>query len=340
MSENNKPDNSSTNVEDHQDKDLERLLKIAGEPPLPDAERKAMHKQALAGIWKNSVRQQRRMRWQKLLVPVGLAASLVLAVVVFVSNTTLPTAAPIAEIVYRLGDMGLTGVETRQDGALYAGDLLVTQKDGALTFSMSDASIVQLDASTELTLQGEGELWLHHGRVFVDSPGLQSSVVIHTAWGTLRDTGTAFEVSVNEQMLQVAMRDGVVELTLQDGGQPAVRAAVENGAGDVLTVDTNMALTRSSRPTSAAQWEWVRRGTPAFPQGSHSLNDVLIWAARQSGRQLAYVSPIVEMQAQTEIVNWPAIKATSIETQLKEFSQTIDYEVVFAAERIEVKPKR
>ena len=335
----NPPDNSVVS-ETQQERQLERLIKLAGEPAVPDAQRKAMHKQQLQQSWRQSVQQQRRRSWARLVLPTGIAASLMLAVYVLVSNTAVPVAAPIAEIVYSIGEVSLGSHEQRDSDDLYSGDLLVTKADGALTFTLNDQTIVQLDASTQVTLRDEGDLWLHHGRVFIDSPGQNSSVVVHTAWGTLKDTGTAFEVSVSEELLQLAMREGVVELTLNDlDGEVAVASAAD-GLGDVLTVDADLSLTRGTRSTSSPQWRWARQGTPAFPQGRHALAAVLEWAAHQSGRQLIYASPLVQMRVGNEMVTWPEIEAASLETRLLEISQTIDYELEFSAEDIVVIPKR
>ena len=322
-----------------QELQLQQLMKLAGEPAVANAQRKALHKQQLQQSWRQSVQQQRRRRWGRLMLPTGIAASLMLGVYFLVSNTAEPVVAPIAEIVYRIGEVSLASHEQRDSDDLYSGDLLVTKADGALTFALHDQTIVQLDTSTQVTLQDEGDLWLHHGRVFIDSPGDRSSVVVHTAWGTLRDTGTAFEVSVSEEVLQLAMRVGVVELTLNDPDSKVVVASASGGQGDVLTVDSDLSLTRKTRSTSSPQWRWTRDGAPAFPQGRHALVTVLEWAAHQSGRQLKYASPLVQMRVGNEFVMWPEIEAASLEARLLEISQTIDYNLEFTAAELVVIPK-
>ena len=310
--------------------EVERLLQLAGRPDQPQLSKKRDVKAKLKEQWRASVKAQKARRLRKRVLPIALAATIMLTLLAaqqWLLAPPVPT--PLASVTHHSGDYLVESNYERGQGNLYLGDLLVTTRDAAVAITLNDGTTLQLDGSSHVTFTDERELWLHAGRIYVDSPGDRTSIVIKTTWGTLTDIGTRFEVQIEDETLKLAMREGVVKVYLLGTDQP-IQAKVDSFVGDVIVINQDLDVTNSSIHTTSPGWDWTLRSTPAFPAGAHSLTSVLTWAARITGRELKYDRAIMELQAQNEIVHWPEIEAVDVEKTLSELSVTTSkYEVTF-----------
>ncbi|MEQ9450237.1 MAG: FecR family protein [Pseudomonadales bacterium] len=301
-----------------------RLLNYSGALPKDNEETKQAAKARLERVWLESVAQQRALQRQSRLVRFAAAAIVVMAVVGLVRNVTLqPEPVALATIVQQTG-VNFTGGDDSAT-SVFADELVRTAHQGTLTLMLNNGTVILLDDSTTLTLQGPEQISLLGGRVYVDSPGMDSNVIIDTSWGTVRDIGTQFELDVNAHRMQAALREGSIQMSLFGSAEPIVAGAAD-GRGDVVRVDAaTMQVSKDTRPTTSPKWDWTRSMVPAFPAGRHSFAAVIAWVARQTGREVSYSRHILETEAQNEIVDWPSIAATGAEATVAQLVETTSH---------------
>ncbi|MEQ9450227.1 MAG: FecR family protein [Pseudomonadales bacterium] len=319
---------------------IQAIIKSAGARPKPDPFRKNADKARLRQVWTEEVRNNRRLKLWKMSVPVGLAAAVLLAV-----SLGLPQLGgmdeSLGEILLTQGEVTHTSVEVdNQSNFLRTGDLLASKSNSSATIRLKDETIVQLAPHTQITLRDASDVWLHKGKIFVDSPGIESHVTIRSSWGEIRDVGTQFEVSLSEDSLELAMREGIAEIRLEGNVHTPIVARSSEREADLVLVESGNKITRTSLKRTAQRWDWTRSGAPDYPGGEYDLASIVKWAARQTGRDISYGSSLAVLQLKNERVVWPPVQVQGLEAQLTELSETTAFNLVFSDEDIEVSIKR
>ena len=118
-----------------------------------------------------------------------------------------------------------------------------------------------------------------------------------TPFGTTRHLGTQYEVRVAPEQMQVAIREGRVEVTGTPSATSAVPAPVVAVAGEKLVLKTTGDLSRGTIPRRDPRWNWIGDVTPPFAIEQRRLTDFLAWVCRETGRDLRFASPQVEAAA-------------------------------------------
>jgi ferric-dicitrate binding protein FerR (iron transport regulator) len=161
-----------------------------------------------------------------------------------------------------------------------------------------------MDQGSSLTVHSDSEVWLHSGRIYIDSnidsdPRTKDrnagSITVVTPYATIRDVGTQFEVSVSGEALEVATREGRVNVQL---GENRLESGAEGGTGERLIIRSLELEERRPVSTTGEEWLWTQSSRPLFEVRDRSVADYLEWAARESGRMLVYESPIARQQAE------------------------------------------
>jgi ferric-dicitrate binding protein FerR (iron transport regulator) len=120
--------------------------------------------------------------------------------------------------------------------------------------------------------------------VYVDTGDFMyrnKGVVIETQFGEVADVGTQFSVGVSSDGLDVAVREGRVDV--ESDGQQLVAVA-----GERLRVGHGEAAQIDMLEPHDAYWDWVAELAPIFDLENRSLLDFLRWAARETGRELVF----------------------------------------------------
>ncbi|MEE4162612.1 MAG: FecR family protein [Woeseiaceae bacterium] len=300
-----KSDNNETNI-DRDEETMARLLKAAGSrSPVPaDAENRvyenvlrewetATRKPDGAKVyefvrreWENESRDKRGVR--RWVMPLAMAATVLLAVAVLLQPTPDAPAPVAVGTVARVS--GAAGLVPGQ--AVYAGDTITTDASQGVSILLGSAESIRLDRDTTLDIDARGRFTLVAGRVYADTGDYMYNdrqLTIDTPLGVVTDVGTQFAVDVSGERLDVAVREGRVDVA-QDGTEwVAVAGERLRIRADGATVDTLAA--------SDPYWAWASRLAPAFDIEGKSLLEFLRWAARETGRELVFESNELRMSA-------------------------------------------
>ena len=238
--------------------------------------------------WRRTSSPSVTRRW---FMPAALAASAVLAVVLLSQPTRDAVApSPVGTIVKIAG----TGTDTQfVGGQVFAGMTLTTGDDGGMSIALQNAESLRLDANSELVINDGDDFALLAGRVYVDTGDFlyrDKGVVIDTQFGAVADVGTQFSVDISADLLDVAVREGRVDV--QSGGQELVAVA-----GERLLLEEGKAAEVGSLQPHDAYWDWVADLAPVYDLENRSLLDFLRWAARESGRELEFEDNELRMAA-------------------------------------------
>jgi len=278
--------------------DLERVLKSAGRRERPPAEIASAVRASLHAEWRATVaeRGRRRNRWM------ALAASLVagiLAVWAIAPRLGEPAGA-VATVALAVGDVRATAGwldpwNGLDDGEpLLSGQTLETDADARVALAFPGGVSVRLDRGSRLVATSADRLVLERGSLFVDAgpePGPDSRLDVVTREGTVRHVGTRYEVRLLDTGTRVRVRDGVVEWDSGDGSVEHSRA------GEQITVGSDGRIERAAVNIYGPDWAWTGEVAPAPSIEGMPLGRFLAWAARETGRELAYDSSQTEMEA-------------------------------------------
>lgn len=238
--------------------------------------------------WSRTAARSAARRW---FVPLAVAASAVLAIVLFMQpaqDITRPV--PVGTVVKVTGAVG----DSQSLGMhVYAGMTLETGGDGGLSIALQHAESLRLDAGSKLVINDGDDFTLLAGRVYVDTGDFMyrnKGVVIDTQFGSVSDVGTQFSVELSPALLDVAVREGRVDV--QSGGRELVAVA-----GERLQIDEGNNASVGTVQPHDAYWDWVAELAPVYDLENRSLLEFLRWVARETGRELVFEDDELRMAA-------------------------------------------
>ena len=301
-------DRNTVNV-DRDEETMARLLRLAGSrPDVPEEIESRVYDRVLSGCQETTgapdearVYQFVRREWEKearfgavkrWAVPVAMAASALLALAL-VLQPSPEVAAPVAVgTIARVVDEAGTGSQWSVGQAVYTGDRVTTGAGERLSVMLGSAESLRLDENTVLVVEGAGEFQLASGRVYADTGDFvyrDKSLSIDTPFGVVTDVGTQFAVGLASEVLEVAVREGRVDVESASGKEMAV-------AGERLRVRQVGATVDTLAPNDS-YWDWAARLAPSFEIEGKSLLDFLRWVARETGHELVFEDNELRMQA-------------------------------------------
>ena len=257
---------------------------------------------ALHAQWR---RRTASRRWKRALGFAGsAAASLVIAALGYVLLQALapPAAATLATIELVEG----ADVSWRDDrsqvrplGArreFIEGERLATGPDSRVALRWHSGGSLRLDASSRLELVSADAIRLTAGRLYFDSaaPGTHDeaspTLAVQTPAGEVVHVGTQFMVTVAGDEVVLSVREGQVKVT-GDGFELVVIEDEElglrsDGTRDVTPIDGH-----------DARWSWAADIAPQLELDGRTAHEIVLWAARETGRRVVYESPQAELRA-------------------------------------------
>jgi hypothetical protein len=286
---------------------VERLLGAAGPGPEIPEDGAARIKDAIRPLWKEGASaraRQRRLVWAGGL---AAAAALVIAAVYLPSlrhidpgparqgitvaliNGTLEVTPPGEQIGFFTPEQ--TGSEIPR------GSLIRTQIGDRAALWLTEGRSLRLDVNTAMRLNSEASISLESGAVYIDSSnGRASGVEVRTPFGTATDLGTQFEVRLDDQTLDVKVREGIVALSRSDEEYRITQ-------GVTLSVDVAGAVSTSSITPYDPAWGWTQEIAPPFEIEGRSALSFLDWISSETGLSIRFADPAVEQAAATTILH-------------------------------------
>jgi len=295
----NESDKTERRVGD--DESFANLMKLAGErPEIPlSVESRVYHR--VQQEWKNStvepsvdkVYEEVHKTWRRdairgrvfrWLIPSGVAATAVIAMMIV--SQPEPPATLVAGTISRVVGASSLKSEYPEGSSVQVGELISTGSGEGVSLLLARSESLRVDENTELRIDAADQFTLLGGRVYADTGQFvyrDGGLKIETEFGLVTDVGTQFSVATTKQSLDVAVREGRVDVQNESG----IYAA---RMGEQLTLVQGETATIAELDTHDDYWDWIVELTPAFDMTNKSLLDFLKWAARETGRDLQFES--------------------------------------------------
>ena len=176
---------------------------------------------------------------------------------------------------------------------IYLGMTIETGDGEGLSFLLARNESLRLGENSAIRVDAGDQFTLLSGRVYADTGEFvyrDGGLRIVTTFGAVTDIGTQFAVSIQDALLDVAVREGRVDVRRDSHKYIAMSGEriTLQGQGDVK-VDP-LALTDD-------YWNWTTDLAPVFDIEGRSLVDFLKWVARESGRILFFEDSELRMAA-------------------------------------------
>lgn len=280
------------------DLDLERVLKSAGLRETPPAEVERAVRDHVKSDWRDVVaernrRGRRRAAWA---LAAGVAAAAVGTWAIAPRFATAPVA--VAAVTAAAGELRVTsgwldGWHAVTAGqALLQGQVLEAGPGGRGALALPGGISARIDRGSRLVVAAGDRLVLERGTIYVDSGSAPAApLAVVTPAGTVSHVGTQYEVRLLDAAVQVSVRDGTVEWRSKAG------EVARSTSGERLTIADDGGVKRSNVPSYGAAWDWTLEAAPPIDIEGMPLSGFLAWAARETGRDVAYASPGIEREA-------------------------------------------
>lgn len=293
---------------------------------------------AVEAEWRAAVaaRQGRREtaafppRARRFAVAAGLVAAGAAAVFGWLASQE-PAVRPMVATLER-GSLAADGAAVAPGDSVAAGDV-VAAGAGAL-LRLGPGLNLRLAAGTEAVLASAGRVELRAGRVFVDAlPGADDALTIATSRGEVRHLGTQYEVVDHAGRVEVAVREGRVQVASEGS------ASIEAAAGDLLVLRAGEPAERQAIADAAARFGWIAGLPSPVVIDGRPLSEFLSWYARETGRAVSFASADLERQAATITLSGN-VDGLSPEAALEVVAASTDLGVQRAPGALEVGPGR
>ena len=288
------------------DLDLEKVLKSAGLREKPPADVERAVREQVRGEWREAVAEHGRRNRRR--TGFALAAGLVAAAVGVWSIAPGLSDAPvaIASVTFASKDVRVTSGwfdrwhAVAPGQALRAGQTLETGPSGRGALALVGGLSARIDHDSSLVAAAADRLVLERGTIYVDSGPASAAAPpldVVTPAGTVRHVGTQYEVRLLDAGVRVSVRDGLIEWRSSGG------SIERSAAGEQLTITREGRVERGSVSAYGPVWDWTLAAAPPIDIEDMPLSQFLAWAARETGREIAYASPDIEREAAGIVVH-------------------------------------
>jgi ferric-dicitrate binding protein FerR (iron transport regulator) len=273
---------------------IERLLKLAGSRPQPDAERKAEFKRTLHTEWHRVTAPPSRVHTLGWTAGIVAAAAAVLVMVWLPFWDSSPQVLPstvLGRIVRSEGvvrslsmsDASAPGHPVTVGDQIRPDTLIDTTGGGRVAVSLDDGISLRIDVGSRIAIVRERVVRLDQGAVYLDSRVDKSRpVVVQTQNGDVRDIGTQFDVRIDNSTLRVRVREG--EVIVDRRG-----SAISARAGESLRIDPQGRYERAAVPVFGPEWDWTAAIAPQFQLEGSTVQQFLDWVGREQGWRWRFV---------------------------------------------------
>jgi ferric-dicitrate binding protein FerR (iron transport regulator) len=272
-----------------------RLLRLAGAPPDPAAERTRRVQQVVHREWRaNRRRRLIRRATAPAIALLAVAASLLVVVWRNPSRSVVPQSNEVIAVGQRIEGRPVLrrGHEGRADPQplsistpIHADDVIETDDASRAALRTADGSSVRIDHASRIHFVTPAAIELIAGAAYIATSDGSRGFEVRTSMGIVRDVGTQFEVRLTESSLRLRVRTGTVEIRR---GANVTAAA----AGTEATVSTKGTAVRHV-PPYGSDWAWTTGLASSFAIEGLSLRAFLEHMAGEEGWTLRYADPTV-----------------------------------------------
>ena len=278
---------------------LEELLIFAGRREVVEPHRSERVERKLRAHWQQVVLRQRQAERRRRTIKFGgflaLAASLVLTVNLYLryqgeSPAVATLVAVVGDIEVGFGDQPMMEIATGSE--LRAGSILETSADAGASLLLSSGHSLRVAADSRVRFQTD-TIMLDQGSVYIDSgrTGTTSRLVVRTSFGTARELGTQYLVSVLNNSFEISVREGSVNIERDNGSTLTAQA------GESLHLDREGSARRETILNYGDRWQWAATlGQPMQLEG-RTLTEFFTWLSRENGWVVTYDTGTLERSA-------------------------------------------
>lgn len=303
------------------DADIEQLLSLAGpriQPPVDvEARVRAATMAAVAALPEPAAP---KAFWRQPVFALAATVALSLVIGFLAARDSAPASA--GEILYASGAYTIRGSETGADDV--APGSIIRTTTGRMLIDLRNGRTLRIDEGASLTLRSDSEIWLHGGRVYVDSASADPVLVV-TQFASVTDVGTQFEVWVDGETLIVATREGTVNVQL---GDEALVSRAQAGQGEELKIAALELVSRAPVPTIGSRWSWTQQARPLFSVQGRTVLEYLRWSARESGRTLRFATPLAAQRAELSLLFGRLGEADADQATVERILATSGFEIL------------
>jgi hypothetical protein len=286
---------------------VERLLHAAGPGPEIPEDGAARVKDLIRPMWRNEVAARSRQRGRLWVGGIAAAAALIIAMIYLPSlRPGTPVTAPQTIVLASIdGTLEVTppgsNVEfltaENKNAEIPRGSLIRSRSGSRAAIELTDQRSLRLDFDTELRLDSEASLSLESGAVYIDSRNDgDSGIEVRTAFGTATDIGTQFEVRLEDDTLDVKVREGLVSLSRDDGDFQITQ-------GISFTVDSGGSVSTSAITPFDPAWSWTQEIAPVFAIEGRTVLAFLDWVSSETGLSVRFANTEVEQLAAATVLH-------------------------------------
>lgn len=313
---------------------LAEVLRAAGARTVPTRADYDVVFDAAITAWRRSLHARRRRRWTLALA--ATVAAMAIGITALVQRITARPSPPVAIAVVIRGSALTrspkddTWRALKLGEAIAAGSRVRTSPVAGLALAMNGIS-ARLDEKSEVEVDSDHVLRLTSGALYVDTglvPALPGALRIETAFATVSDVGTVFQVDVRASALRVRVREGLVQV------DAAGRAGLlRTSAGEEIELDDHGTVRHAIVPPAHRAWAWAEALAPPPDVEGRSLLQFLEWVAHETGRRVRFEAPDVEAQAREVVLHGKTHDLTPLQA-LDVMLSTTDLEYVLSTDQV------
>ena len=271
------------------DDTVAKLMSLAGPRADIEMDRQSRVHDKVRQEWLRTTRRKKTLRWA---VPVALAASVLIVIGMNLRSTDVPLP-QVGTISFVADNAALSQSIFTVGDAIFAGDMIETGDESGLSVTLPGDISLRVDTGTSIRFNQTDDFTLLYGQVYADSGDRiyrDRHITIHTAAGSTTDIGTQFSVAYVNDQLDVAVREGRVDVASEQDTYTAE-------AGDKLTIQPGNDVMRENVAQFDASWQWASSLAPGYIIENESLMEFLKWAARETGKELVFSNDELRMAA-------------------------------------------
>tara|TARA_R100000687_G_scaffold75853_1_gene67519 strand:+ start:2003 stop:2983 length:981 start_codon:yes stop_codon:yes gene_type:complete len=283
------------------EKDIDSLLTGLSKRDMPPSEAvERAYAQTLA-VWEATDYSAKPEPATKYGYITALAASVVLAVsAAFYALLPAEQAADhLYAVSYSTGSVIANNSAIGESQALDSGSQIRVTNNAYAELTRRDGTIVRLDSGVLLDIVDSNTVNLRKGRIYIDAEH-GGSLTVTTSHGLVKDIGTIFEVSVNEEELVATVRDGEIYIKTES---VSLLSSAQDEWGESTTFIPGKPPVSRKIKRSSEYWGWLSSTYAPIDIEDKSLDQVLRRVSRELGVKLVYANPAAEVSAKASILH-------------------------------------